>query len=303
MKNPAFRFRESAGYTLLEVLIAVTVVALTTGGVFECLTTGLNLYAKNVAMNSTHEEGRRGLNRLVRDIHSAVSVPQLIDGSFNQINTQPVDGNGNPTGTAGVSFQVVAHGPDYVFQDPAGNNMIMIRDNVAGNYTPHCGMRLIAPMWGLEDDIYKVTVSGSANHHNVWCTNGSDVTIYTTKNANYYAITYYTSRIAYLLKNGTWTTDINGNAAYINGELHRYEQFFYNGNTTPVWVDMATVARYITSPTPFTVPLNASGTPDSRYVGVKISAGNTNYSNRGYHDISTLLNTAIPYRSKLTIYQ
>ena len=42
----------------------------------------------------------------------------------------------------------------------------------------------MAPMWGLEDDIYKVTVSGAANHHNVWCVNGADITIYTTKNAN-----------------------------------------------------------------------------------------------------------------------
>ena len=108
---------------------------------------------------------------------------------------------------------------------------------------------------------------------------------------------------AKLATKGNAPITVNGNAAYINGELHRYEQYFYNGNTTPVWTDVATVARYITSSTPFTVPLNASGTPDSRYVGVKISAGNTNYSNRGYHDISTLLNTAIPYRSKLTIYQ
>jgi prepilin-type N-terminal cleavage/methylation domain-containing protein len=304
MKKPALHFRESAGYTLLEVMIAVSVVALTTGGILECLTTGLNLYAKNTAMNSTHEEGRRGLNRLVRDIHSAVSVPQLIDANFNSINTQPVDANGKPTGTAGVSFQIVAHGPDYVFNDPGGNDKIMIMDNMGGTpYKPHEGLRLIVPMWGLEDDIYKVEVASTTGHHNVWCVNGSDVTVAKTKSANNFAITYYTSRVAYVVKNGTWTTDINGNAAYINGELHRYEQSFYNGNTTPVWTDVATVARYITSPTPFTVPLNTSGTPDDRYIGVKVSAGNTNYSNRGYHDISTLLNTAIPYRSKLTIYQ
>lgn len=303
MKTPSFHSYRTRGYTLLEMTIAVSVVALTAGGVFECLTTSLNLYSKNVAMNSTHEEGRRSINRLVRDIHSSASVPQLIDANFNSINTQPVDANGKPTGTAGVSFQIVAHGPDYVSQDPAGNDMIKIRDNEAGNYVPHCGMRLIAPMWGLEDDIYKVTAAASPNHHNIWCTNQADVTIAKTKDPDFYAITYYTARVAYLIQNGRWTTDVNGNQAYINGELRRYEQYFYNGNTTPVWTYMATVARYITSPTPFTVPLNASGTPDNRYIGVKISAGNPNYMNRQYHDISTLLDTAIPYRSKLTVYQ
>jgi type II secretory pathway pseudopilin PulG len=304
MKRPSFRLKKICAFTLLEAVIATGIVGLTGAAMFECLITGTTLFAKNTAMNSTHEEGRRGINRLVRDIHSAVSVPQLIDVNFNTIDRQPVDANGNPTGTAGVSFQVVAHGPDFVFQDPAGNNMIMIRDNPTNApFTPHPGQRLIAPMWKLEDDIYKVTAAGTANHHNVWCTHGSDVTIYKTKNSNYYAITYYTSRIAYVIKNGHYATDVNGNNVYMDGELHRYEQYFYNGNTTPVWTDVATVARYITSPTPFSVPLNSSGTPDDRYVGVKISAGNSSYSNRNYHDISTLLNTAIPYRSKLTIYQ
>jgi prepilin-type N-terminal cleavage/methylation domain-containing protein len=304
MNNPILQSSKSHGYTLVEIMIAVSVVAVTVGGVFECLTAGLNLYSKNVAMNSTHEEGRRGLNRLVRDIHSAVSVPQLIDGNFNAIDTQPVDGSGTPTGTAGVMFQIVAHGPDYVLNDPAGNDMIMVMDNLGGApYAPHPGLRLIAPAWGLEDDVYKVEVASTNGHHNVWCKNATDVTIAKTKVANVYAITYYTARIAYLVKNGHWTTDINGNPAYVDGELHRYEQWFYNGNTTPVWVDRSIVARYITSPTPFTVPLNAAGTPDDRYVGVKISAGNTTYTNRNYHDISTVLNTAIPYRSKLTIFQ
>src|SRR5438093_12159870 len=153
--------------TICEVRFASAIVGVTGAAIFSCLTTGMTLFSKNTAMNSTHEEGRRGMNRLVRDIHSSVSVPQLIDGSLNVIDTQPVDANGNPTGTAGVSFQVVAHGPDYVVQDPVNNDLIMIRDNLSGSYQPHEGQILIAPMWSIEDPIYKITSNG-ASHHNIW---------------------------------------------------------------------------------------------------------------------------------------
>jgi hypothetical protein len=302
MKRPLLFRRNKSAFSIIEMMMVTAIIGITGAAMLECLITGMTLFAKNTAMNTTHEESRRGMNRLVRDIHLAVSVPQLIDSSFNSIDSQPM-ASGVPTGTAGVSFQIVAHGPDYVFNDPAGNNMIMIRDDAnGGGYSPHPGQRLIAPMWELEDDIYKVAAAGSANHHNVWCTNGTDVVISKTKNPATYAITYYTSRIAYMVKNGR-TVTINGVTQYLDGELHRFEQYFYNGNSNPVWVDMGTVARSVTSATPFTVPLNPSGTPDNRYVGVSLKTGNSGYSNRNYRDINTVLNTQIPYRSKLTIYQ
>ena len=101
------------------------------------LNSGMILYAKNTAVNSAHEEGRQGVNRFTRDLHAAVSVPQLRNNTHNStyscgstgalydcgdpqntnsfavVSSVPVNGVA-PT-AAGVSFQdVVAGSPDYV---------------------------------------------------------------------------------------------------------------------------------------------------------------------------------------------
>jgi hypothetical protein len=86
-----------------------------------------------------------------------------------------------------------------------------------------------------------------------------------------------------------------------NGELHVFRQRISGGNL--YWKDVATVAKYISSPTPFYVPLNSGGTPDLKYVGVKLTARDPKSSNQGYLATASLLNTQIDYRSRLTITQ
>jgi hypothetical protein len=122
----------------------------------------------------------------------------------------------------------------------------------------------------------------------------------------------------YLVQNGSYVADSLGNFNlvsgkyvevtpgtgayhYENGELHYYLQR-YNG-TSFFWQDTATVARYVSSPQPFSIPLNQFGGSDNRYVQVAISVRDPKTSNRGYLATSTLLNTKIDYRSRLTIYQ
>ena len=134
----------------------------------------------------------------------------------------------------------------------------------------------------------KVTGAASPNHNNVWMADAAEEVIRPKLKDGYYAITYYTERVAYVVR---------------NGELQFYKQRFLNGNSTPVWVFQATVARSITSATPFSVPIGATGTPDNRYIGVRLSAADPKTNNRGYRSTSTLLDTAIPYRSRLTAYK
>ena len=118
------------------------------GGVFfQVLNSGLILFAKNTAVNVSHEEARQGLNRLTRDIHSAISVPQLRDASFNVVSPGPV--SGAFVMAAGVSFQNLSPGPNYVWKDTP-NDKIMIKNGVN---KPVEGMRLVVPLWGVEDDI------------------------------------------------------------------------------------------------------------------------------------------------------
>lgn len=251
--------------------------------------------------------------------------------SFAVVSSNPVGGVA-PT-APGVSFQdVVSGSPDYVWQDPGNANQIKIKD--PGD-TPTAGMRLIVPQWSYEDAITKVAGS-SDNHSNVFLFNGEDTTIATNLGsqgrkfgqASYsvgpYAITYYTERMLYVVEGGTYIADSNGPwvlsggqyVAYTNQNTQRYR--FENGvlnlyrqrysspsgnNGYFYWSFVATVARYISSAQPFYIPLNSNGTPDTRYVGVKLQARDPSTSNRNYAATAALLDTQIDYRSRICLYQ
>jgi hypothetical protein len=339
-----------AGFTAAEMVVSTMVMAILGIVFLNVLNSGMILYAKNTAVNSAHEEGRQGLNRFVRDLHAAVSVPQLRNNNhdstytcgvyecgdtrntntFTAVSSAPVSGVA-PT-AAGVSFQdVVAGSPDYVWQDNGNDNQIKLKD--PGN-PPTAGMRLIVPQWNYEDAITKVAGAG-VNHSNVFLFNGEDTTIATNLGAkgrkfgqvSYsvgpYAITYYTERMLYVVENGTYIADSNGpwinsggsyvaytsgamqRYRYENGQLNLYRQRYSSpsGNSGNFyWSFVATVARYISSAQPFYIPLN-NGTPDTRYVGVKLSTRDPSTSNRNYAATAALLDTQIDYRSRICLYQ
>jgi type II secretory pathway pseudopilin PulG len=312
-----------AGFTMAEMGVAVGVVGLLGLVFFQVLQSGLTLSAKNTAVNSAHEEARQGVLKLTRDLHASVSVPQLRDTTFAVVSSTPSAG-GTPPPAAGVSFQNVAYGPNYVFQDPNGSNgLVMIHDGAIG---PSQGMRLIIPAWGAEGDIIKVTGAQTSGHSNVFTTNNLETGVKNSPQyaGNSYAITYYTNRVMYLVKGGQYVADSKGDfnlvsGEYVpvtpgtgayhfeNGELHYYLQSSnatsQNQVGTLYWKDMGTVARFLSSPKPFSVPLNRTGGSDNRYVQVKISARDPKSSNRGYIATSSLLDTQIDYRSRLTVYQ
>jgi Tfp pilus assembly protein PilE len=371
-----------AGFTAVEMVVSTMIMAILGIVFLNVLNSGMILYAKNTAVNAAHEEGREGVTRFTRDLHAAISVPQLRNSTHD--STYSVAGSFTvPTAAAdlmaaGVSFQdVVAGSPDYVWQDPNTATLILIKD--PGDQ-PKAGMRLIAPFWRIEDDIVKVTgnpQNGQA-HSNVFLANGSDTTI-ANKARKYgqssfsgysspYAITYYTERMLYVVEGGNYIADSNGpwilsggqyvaytsgnmqRYRYENGQLNVYHQRYsvQNGNNgylywcpldsradyNPNWysdptIKKTTVARYLSSPTPFYVPLVTSssgtwyastnsyqtytttsnggqaysGTGDNRYVGIKLSARDPRTSNRGYLATASLLNTQVDYRSRICLSQ
>lgn len=330
------------GFTVAEMGVAVGVLMLLGVAFFQVLNSGLVLSAKNTAVNAAHEEARVGVLRMTRDIHAAVSVPQLRDNAFNVINSDPV--SGVPPTAAAVSFQNVASGPNFVWKDPGNVDLIMIKDNPT---KPTEGMRLIIPFFGLEEDITKVTASGSANHSNVFIKADQTTPSITAPDfGSAYCITYYTDRAMYVVRNGkyipdsqgpytvTTTTYSSGNATryvltnsiytpsatgtlvvtptlytsgsaqryrFEEGELHLYKQRY--AGSSVYWADQGAVAKYISSPQPFYIPLNRGGTPDTKYVGVKLTARDPKSSNRGYLSTATLLDTQVDYRSRITLTQ
>lgn len=315
-------------FTLAETGVAVGVAALLGLVFFQVLQSGLTLSAKNAAVNTAHEEARDGIQRLTRDLHASVSVPQLRDTSFNVVDSTltpaAAAAGATPPTAAGVSFQNVVPGsPDYVWQDPGNPSLIMIKDGIT---PPTPGMRLIIPAWGMEDDIAKVTASGTAGHSNVFTTQALETSIKNPKTfgGTSYAITYYTNRVMYCVQNGGYVADSKGDFNlvggqyvqvtpgtgayhYENGELHYYQQRSTSSNPsvagTLYWKDTAIVARFLSNPKPFSVPLNRYGGPDNKYVKVQVSARDPKSTNRGYIATSSLLETKIDYRSRLTVFQ
>ena len=322
--------------------VAVGVLMLLGVAFFQVLNSGLILSAKNTAVNAAHEEARVGVLRMTRDIHAAVSVPQLRDNAFNVASSDPV--SGVPPTAAGISFQNVASGPNFVWKDPGSPDLIMIKDNPS---KPVEGQRLIIPFFNLEEDITKVAAAGSSNHSNVFIkADQSTPNITAPDFGNPYCITYYTDRAMYVVRNGkyipdsqgpytvTTSTYTSGNATryvltsgiyvpsatgtlvvaptlytsgsaqryrFEEGELHFYKQR-YSGSSL-FWQDQGTVAKYISSPQPFYIPLNRGGSPDTKYVGVKLTARDPKSSNRGYLATASLLDTQIDYRSRITLTQ
>jgi hypothetical protein len=322
------------GYTVAEMTIASAVLILLGLVFFRVLQSGLLLFSKNTAVNIAHEEARDGVNRMVRDIHAAVSVPELrnLDITTSPIslptpNPSPVPVSGNATAPmfAAVSFQNVANGPNYLWKDPGNANLIMIKDNY--NVSP--GQHLLIPFWGalFEQDIVRATAGGSANHSNVFLANGADTNINPRTVGNAYAITYYTERVAYAVMNGTFTADTNGSyttagnwnnhssnyvwappgtppghlSSYKNGELHVLKQR-YSGSSF-YWQDVAVVARNLTTAMPFYTPLNSGGGFNTKYVGIQVTTSDPKSSNRNFLATNMIINTTVDYRTALALTQ
>jgi hypothetical protein len=96
-------------------------------------------------------------------------------------------------------------------------------------------------------------------------------------------ICYITRRIGYVVN---------------NGELRYYPNLIATPSTYSV------VARNVTSATPFSIPLNQSGTPETRFTAVNITVTDPNFSNRGYKNTSMqMADGGVPYRCQMTKYQ
>lgn len=333
MRAPNKNARRGA-YTVAEMVIASAVLILLGLVFFRVLQSGLLLFTKNTAVNIAHEEARNGVNRMVRDIHAAVSVPELrnLDVTTNPVSLPtpspsptPVSGNATAPMFAAVSFQNVASGPNYIWKDPGNPSLIMIKDN----YNASAGQHLLIPFWGalFEQDITKATAGGSSNHSNIFLQNGADTNINPRNVGDAYAITYYTNRVAYAVMNGTFYDDNNGlyttagtwsshspnyvwappgtppghRSSYKNGELHLLKQAYSGGSF--YWQDVAVVARNLSTAMPFYSPLNAGGGFNTKYVGIQVTTADPKSSNRNFVASNMIINTTVDYRTALALTQ
>jgi hypothetical protein len=93
-------------FTLLEVLLASGLVAMLGGLVVYVLQAGSVLYAKNYSINHSHTGARNLLDRLTRDIHMSVELPQLVDSLGAKLSLQT-----QATPASGIRFRKYVAGP------------------------------------------------------------------------------------------------------------------------------------------------------------------------------------------------
>ena len=263
------------GYTLIELMVSTMVVAITGSIIYNILNTGMTLFAKNTAINMAHQEARVAVLQMEQDLHGAVSIPQLTDGSRNAIS-----GSGP---AAGISFQLFASGPFMITPNSNGTgysasqNQISVRVN---GVTPVVGQRLIIPTHQIELDITAVG-AGSTDRTLTLSSNLPQPVITLESGSQVNIACFITDRVAYV---------VNGTQLYYYGRQ--------SNNTYKV------IANDLTSPTPFSIPVTPLGAPFNRFVAAinLVTADNTT-SNRKFRAANMFINSMEPFRARLCTYQ
>jgi len=273
----------SPGYSLVELLISLGIFSAVGLLVLLIMNSGLNLYAKNTALNTAHQQARAGVEQMLANVHSSVSIPQLVDA-----NLQPVaslDVNGQPVYAAGVSFQRFLAGPFPVVANASATDTSIVLYCPGFALPPNA--RLNIPSHSIEYDVISTTVTGSNLRFNlatpVTSGIGRDITIAGTgieggAGTTYIITAFITARVSY---------------AVVGTEL----RYFPTNNSGSYRV----ITRNVISPTPFTVPLSPGGTLQNQFLAAAdLSTAEPNFTNRGYAAVNMCISSMISFRCRLT---
>jgi hypothetical protein len=277
----------NSGTTLVETIFTTLLIGVVGLVIYALLNIGTILASKNIAVNTAHQQARTAMLQMVQDLHSSVSLPYLVDVNGSPSPTPDPSASPTPTvptAAAGIAFQLWSSGPHQVTSNVAiTQNVVIISSPNVISPAPTPGaqsspyQRLIIPGHGIEDDITGVTqVTGKIYvltlAHNVSAA-------IDTSNGNIPC--FITDRCSYIVKN---------------------QQLEWNGPTTKK--AFSVMGQNIISPTPFSVPLTASGALYYRFVAaIDLSTSDLLYNNRGFKSANILLNGQVPLRTRLTTVQ
>lgn len=270
------------GFTIVEVMMATGLMTIVGGMIFIVLNSGMNLYAKNTAVNAAHQQARSGVDQMLHMVHGSVSIPQLVDTTLAPIAAPGV----GPA--AGISFQRFEAGPfPVVANSLASSSTVDLNSGSGSAYTPTTNSRLNIPSHNIEVNVASSSnLGGGIRRFTLTQPIGTDVTIEAGGDDDDTAVTYIIS--AFMTYRCSY--------AVIGTELR-----YYPTN------DLATykvIARNITSATPFTVPTLSGGGLQNRYVAaVNISTVEPQFTERGYAAVNMFISSLIPFRCRLTATQ
>ena len=274
-----------SGMTLVELSVTAGLVGVLGLIIFSLLNMGTVLGAKNAAVNTAHQQARVAMIEMLQDLHSSVSLPQLVNMngtqaagiSFQQWGSAPVNGVMTPNG-----------GPHRIISDVVGNSArqqkIVHITVTSGQPAPITGQRLIIPIYQIEDKI--MSTSGTTSDLSLTLEHDLPTDIKGTASTFGDVICYVTDRCSYNVVVDT------------AGSRPVYKlQWTNNQGTRDIVTD-------ITNPRPFSIPTTAAGALYYRFVAaIDLSTSDPKYSNRGYKSANILLNGQVPFRARLTTYQ
>lgn len=270
------KIRASArpGFTIVETMITIGITTIVGGMIFLVLSSGLNLYAKNTAVNAAHQQARTGVDQLLQNIHGAVSIPQLVNASLTPI---PPPGTGP---AAGINFQRFEAGPFPVTASATASATSLVV--ASGSFAPSSTTRLNIAAHKIELDVISSTdLGGGKRRYNFAGPIGVDVNVDGNGETGFIIPAFMTFRASY---------------AVIGSEL----RYFPTNNLNNYKV----IARNISSATPFLIPTLSSGSLQNKYVAaINISTVEPQFSNRGYAAVNMFISSLIPFRSRMTTYQ
>jgi prepilin-type N-terminal cleavage/methylation domain-containing protein len=268
--------RGISGTTLIEMLVALALVAVIGLSIYALLTIGMVLGGKNAAVNTAHQQARVAMFQMVQNLHSSVSLPALTDEN----GTVLVNPAAN-SAAAGISFQLWSAGPYQIVADAAVGSpsvQIQIPD---GARIPVASQRLIIPGHQVETDISSVTSLGAGKYTVVLAANLPVAIQNTGPPNNYNTSCFITDRVSYTVKNSSLT---------------------WSGPTTRR--SYSILGSDIVSATPFTTPSTPAGALYYRFVAaINLSTCDSKYNNRGFKSANILLNGQVPVRARLALYQ
>jgi len=277
----------SAGFTLVELMVTVALIAVVGLVLCSILYTTTVLGAKNTAVNVAHQQARVAMVDMLQDLHSSVSLPALSDSTGTPYASPA------PSAAEGISFQQWSGGPHKLKNDVAvGATQIQIVYNSGSGPTPVAGQRVIIPAYQVEADISSVDNSSPTNPKlNLGNIFGPAVVP---------SVTYPSSTMPVAI---TGTGSSAGDIVCFITDRCSYA--VSGGNLNWKWKgNTKAVANYVTNSTPFSIPTTAAGALYYRFVAaIDLSTSDTQYSNRGYKSANILLNGQVPSKTRLTTYQ
>lgn len=263
------------GFKLIEVMFTTSFIGVFGSIIYTILITGTILGAKNTAVNTAHQQARTAMLQMLQDLHSSVSIPQLIatDGSAWP---DPLPG-ATPSPAPGVAFQLFGGGPYKIVANAnSGQKVVKVTPGSAVTV----GQLIIIPFYQIEDII---TAYNSGNG-SITLQNNLTTTIKSpdaTTGSN--SVCYVTDRCSYTVNNGALQ---------------------WKGPTSTSRNGLAKLGDSITSSKPFSLPTSSTGAPDYLSVtAIDLSTSDAKYNNRGFKSANILLDGQVPIKARLSTYQ